>query len=208
MSRWRLSPRLTSRVLLGGHANQLAPKHRNSSPKHDNKPSAALYCHSPRKNFRPGLTWFLENSSPNRNYKRLFTLYSSTPTHIFPGRQRKSRNPTRDARKKEFFFSTCSPMERQQHFSLEKPSQNTQKPVSLFMALAHTRLKRGKNSCSSSQSLPGLFEEGENPVWGLEDSSYSRVLGPLATTPIPLPFFEGFSLPWQRKKRWAFTMGP
>jgi hypothetical protein len=59
------------------------------------------------------------------------------------------------------------------------------------MALAHTRLKRDKNSCSSFQSLQGLFEEGENLVWGLDDSFYSRDLGPLADTPIPLPFFEG-----------------
>jgi hypothetical protein len=42
------------------------------------------------------------------------------------------------------------------------------------MALAHTRLKRVRISS-----------------WGLEDSSYSRDLGPLADTPFPLPLFRG-----------------
>jgi hypothetical protein len=97
-------------------------------------------------------------------------------------------------KKKNSFF--CAAYERTAAFSPEKPGLNTlETHLSLPMALAHTRLKRGKDSCSSSQSLQGLFEEGENLVWGLEDSFYSRDLGPLADTPIPLPFFEGFSLP-------------
>jgi len=44
--------------------------------------------------------------------------------------------------------------------------------------------------------------------WGFEDSSYSRNSSQTDPTPTPLPFFEGLSHPWQRKKRWAFTIGP
>jgi hypothetical protein len=46
-------------------------------------------------------------------------------------------------------------------FSLEKPwPKHSRNPVSPFMALAHTRLKRGKSL-----------------VWGFGDSSYSRDFG-------------------------------
>jgi len=56
-------------------------------------------------------------------------------------------------------------------------------------------LKRPKFAPLQYAFLRTMVEEGRNLVWGLEDSSYSRDFSQKDPTSIPLPFFEGSSLP-------------